>query len=259
MMVIAGRTRGMVMTGREKMPVRRLRPSPAATIFTAVGLILLVGLGVWQIQRLQCKTALIDEIAARQRIRAAPVGSWDDLEPLDRWTWRRLRVRGIFDYAHSLYVVHGRGYDVVTPLVRRHGRPLLVVRGHVRDPLAYDPVPEDPLALGAQEFTAVVRPPRRKGWFTPDNDPQANRWYWEDIPAMAKAAGIRGPVPAILVATASLGPPPLEAVETRPVLPNNHLGYAFTWFALAFVLLVVYLRHGWERGRRERGEERDPG
>lgn len=240
-----------MMAAAEQMPRRHFRPSPAATVFTALGLALLVALGVWQVQRLQWKTALIDEIAARSRIPSAPAGSWGDLEPLDQWTWRRVRVRGILDHSRSLYVAHGRGYDVVTPLVRRNGRPLLVVRGHVRKPDSYDPVPKDALALGPQEFTAVVRPPRGKGWFTPDNDSKANRWYWEDIPAMARAAGIQDPVPAILVATASLGPPPLEPVEARPSLPNNHLGYAFTWFALALVLMVVYLRHGLERGRQQ--------
>lgn len=240
-----------MMAAAEQKPRRHFRPSLAATVFTALGLVLLVALGVWQVQRLQWKTALIDEIAARSRIPPAPAGSWGDLEPLDQWTWRRVRVRGIFDHARSLYVVHERGYDVVTPLVRRNGRPLLVVRGRIADPTHYDPVPKDPIALGPQEFTAVVRAPRGKGWFTPDNDPAANRWYWEDIPAMARAAGIQDPLPAILVATARLGPPPLEPVETRPYLPNNHLGYAFTWFALALVLLVIYLRHGLERGRQQ--------
>ncbi len=228
---------------------RRFRPSPAATVFTVLGLALLVSLGVWQIRRLHWKTALIAEIAERARIPPTPADGWGDLDPVERWHWRRVRVRGILDYAHSLYVVHGRGYDVVTPLIRRAGRPLFVVRGRVRDPAAFDPVPKDPLALGPQEFTAVVRPPRGRGWFTPDNDPAANRWYWEDLPAMARAAGIDDPVPAMLVATARLGDPPLETVEAHPRLPNNHLGYAFTWFALALVLLVVYLRHGLERGR----------
>ena len=36
-------------------------------------------------------------------------------------------------------------------------------------------------------------------------------------------------------------------------LPNNHLGYAITWYALALVLLVIYLLHQ-SRPEPEHGE-----
>ncbi len=37
-------------------------------------------------------------------------------------------------------------------------------------------------------------------------------------------------------------------------MPNNHLGYALTWYALALVLLVIYLLH---QSRPESEHEED--
>ena len=47
--------------------------SPSATIATAIALAILFGLGVWQVQRLHWKEALLARIEARQ---AAPPGRW---------------------------------------------------------------------------------------------------------------------------------------------------------------------------------------
>ena len=44
--------------------------------------------------------------------------------------------------------------------------------------------------------------------------------------------------------------------ETRIELPNDHLQYAITWFALAVALIVIYLVFHHQRGRlvlRRRG------
>jgi surfeit locus 1 family protein len=85
-----------------------------------------------------------------------------------------------------------------------------------------------------------VQLPERQ-YFTPDNAPAQNAWYWADIPAMAAAAGFQG-VPDMLVVL-----PPSGDVASYPLgvavaanIPNNHLQYAVFWFGMGFVLLAVY-------------------
>jgi surfeit locus 1 family protein len=66
-------------------------------------------------------------------------------------------------------------------------------------------------------------------------------WYVRDLPRMAAATGLTDVAPVFLMLES---PPPLSGLP-RPAplptrIPNNHLGYALTWFGLAAALLGVY-------------------
>jgi surfeit locus 1 family protein len=88
----------------------------------------------------------------------------------------------------------------------------------------------------------LVRAPQTPGAFDPDNDTAANLWFWRDLPAMGRAAGIdparQLPVFVDAEAAAPGGWPRGGATLVR--LPNRHLEYALTWFGLAGALLAVY-------------------
>jgi surfeit locus 1 family protein len=77
----------------------------------------------------------------------------------------------------------------------------------------------------------------------PDNDPQRNVWFSYDLPAMAAALGVPALAPFYL--EAALDPSRAEGAplggQTRFQLPDNHLGYAFTWYALAIALAVIFV------------------
>ncbi len=228
----------------------RFRPSRIATLTCALGLLVLVGLGVWQLQRLDWKTALIRDMRERMALPPAEAGQAGDFSPLDEWLYRPVRVAGIFAYDKTIYLPHGRGYDVLTPLLRPGLPPLLVIRGHLRDLAGFRPRPEDPALWGRVVVEAVLRPPRRRGLLTPDNDRSRRIRYDEDPHEIAAWLAIPEPVPAIFVARQPVG----EGLERAalPALPRNpHLGYALTWFALAVALLVIYVRHGLMRAREE--------
>ena len=103
---------------------RRFRPSLVATVTCVLGLLVLVGLGVWQLARLQWKTALIHDMRARMALPAASMEEAGDFTPIDKWLYRTVRVTGIFAYDKTIYLPHGRGYDVLTPLLRPARPPL---------------------------------------------------------------------------------------------------------------------------------------
>jgi surfeit locus 1 family protein len=221
------------------------------TVFALLGLAVLLGLGGWQVQRLFWKQDLIDTVTAQ--IAEPPVtlpARVDDTAP---WQYRRVSVRGVFLHDKEIHLIahdsHGRlGYDIITPLVRNDAAgTVLVNRGWVpTDNLDPATRSEGQLA-GAVTINGLVRLPWRQGWFVPDNDPQANVWFWGDAAGMAAAAGVDAP--SLFVdadATANPGGLPLGG-QTRVSFRNDHLQYALTWFALALCLAVVYLLYSRKR------------
>ena len=85
----------------------------------------------------------------------------------------------------------------------------------------------------------VARSSERRGTFTPENDPERDRWYWLDAAALAESRGLPRDVP-LVHATREGGEDsqyPIQATReelmTFPVSPEKHMGYALTWFTLS--------------------------
>ncbi len=84
------------------------------------------------------------------------------------------------------------------------------------------------------------------------NDAGADRWYSRDVGAIAAARGLATTAPYFLDADATPIPGgfPVGGLTVLD-LPNNHLVYALTWFALALLLAFTagaFARAEW-RGR----------
>jgi len=90
------------------------------------------------------------------------------------------------------------------------------------------------------KLVGVLRWPEKPGPFTPAGDPAHNIWFARESTAMAAAKAISG-APFYVELESPEPPGGLPHTDRlRPNLPNNHLGYALTWFGLAAVLLAVY-------------------
>jgi surfeit locus 1 family protein len=226
------------------------------SLWAGAGLVLLLGLGTWQLARLQWKEALI---AAREAgLRARPAELPRALEAARALELHPVRVEGQFQNERELYLnlesARGEaGFHIVTPLVLADGATLLVDRGFVpTDHKAPDTRQAGELA-GTVSVTGLVRLPSigKPSWFTPDNDPARNSWFFVDPAAMGKAAGVERPLPFYVDADASPNPGGLpQGGQTLTDLPNNHLQYAITWYALAVALIAIYIRFA----RRRMGE-----
>jgi surfeit locus 1 family protein len=210
-------------------------------------LAVLIGLGVWQLQRLGVKEEII---AQRERAFTAPAVELPAREgnPIDLW-WRRVTVTGRFDHANEFHLWSLRdgqpGYDVLTPLVRTDGAPtqvVLVDRGWV-------PVERKEIATrgaGAVTGEVTVNGFVRidldvRSAVTPANSPATNTWYSVDYAAMGRQSGhyLRE---LVVVADATPNPGGLPVgMAALPPIPNRHLEYALTWFALAGVLVVIFV------------------
>jgi surfeit locus 1 family protein len=228
-------------------PGFRLRLIPSLIAVPAFATLL--ALGIWQMQR-HVEKAEINQFRA-VRASAPAVDPPAASANLSEFEFRRIRVTGRFAHDRELFV-YGRsqrgndGYYIITPLIRDTEPALLVNRGWVPK----DRKEPDRRAAGQVEGTVSVtgflRRDARRGWLMPDNEPQRNHWFWFDLPEMFLAARLDRAEPYYVEADASQNPGgfPIGA-QTQLSLPDPHLNYAFTWFALAAALAVIYI--AWHR------------
>ena len=238
----------MTLLGHLRLGAQRFRPTLWPTLFTLPTLIALIALGVWQLERLEWKETLIFERQSRSQAPAVLLP--DGLDQPRSLEFQAVRVRGRLLHDSEFYLAarafNGRvGLHVVTPLALEAGRILLVDRGWIPDDRR-DPAtrPEGQIP-GDLELTGLVRLPGWKGptWLVPDNQPDENIWFWVDPAAMAEAAGLASVIGGFYVdAGPAENPGGLpKGGQTRIELPNDHLQYALTWFALALILAVIYV------------------
>jgi surfeit locus 1 family protein len=223
------------------------------TILVVLGMVLLVRLGYWQLDRLQQKRDFNVMMAERwrsepydlttQALPADPAGM-QDLE------YRRVAAQGEWDYDHQILISNQTfqgtaGYVILTPLVLGDNRAVLVARGWI----PADQAEADQLAQLVETSVAPMVGLARKsqglpggGVSTPVAAPQ-REWYRIDVPA------IQGQMPY------KLEPGYLEqlpeegrAYDALPIRAEpialdegNHLSYAIQWFTFAVVLGFGYI------------------
>lgn len=204
-------------------------------VLAALAFAVLIGLGVWQIQRLEWKQGLLAEVEAQLAQPPQPLP--EDIDPA-QWAFRHASVTGVFLHDREMVlrprVRDGQaGVELVTPLKRVSGGVILINRGWLRETdLGRVERPVDPVAV-----SGLVRGDFKKGFFTPANDPAQGQWFWEDIGAMTQ--GLSPALPVVLFADGGDGKV-LKGGGGLPQLANNHLSYAVFWFTMALALAVVY-------------------
>ncbi|MGJ4930095.1 SURF1 family protein [Bradyrhizobium sp. HKCCYLS2038] len=236
---------------------RALRPATLAigAVWIAC-VVILLALGVWQVERRAWKLDLIDRVESRVHAEPVPVperAAWATVNRNDD-EYKRVTLSGHFLNDRETLVqaltVEGPGYWVVTPLQTADGV-VLVNRGFVpserRDPASRSAGNPD----GPVSVTGLLRISEAGGGFLRHNDPAANRWYSRDVAAIAAAGGLSDAAPFFVDADATPNPGgyPIGGL-TVIAFPNNHLVYALTWFTLALMLAGA----GVQRLCRARGE-----
>jgi surfeit locus 1 family protein len=225
---------------------RQPRSARALIVFGALallGIVLLVGLGVWQIERRAWKLDLIQRVD--DRVHAAPVpapgpAAWAALNKSDD-EYRRVSVTGRFLADANVLVQAvtdlGPGFWVMSPLRSAGGFTVLVNRGFISSEQRATE-PGGPAApAGDVTTTGLLRITEPMGGFLRDNDPAARRWYSRDVSAIAANLKIEQAAPYFIDADASLDAPGQPRGGLTVIsFPNNHLVYIITWFALALML-----------------------
>jgi surfeit locus 1 family protein len=224
---------------------------------TAFGVALGITLGLWQLQRLEWKEAIIAAVDARIHAPAVPLADALALTPADA-EWRPVRAQGAFRHEDEVYQFavgpEGQpGLHVVTPFETGSGL-VLVDRGFVPEALRDPATRADGQAEGTVVVEGLLRARQETNLFTPQPDLGLRTWYARDPAAMAEFLGISLLAPVVIEAGPAPNPGgwPLGG-QTLVSFPNNHLQYAVTWFGLALALLAVYLVYLWRQPRRASG------
>jgi len=212
------------------------------TLFIAVCVALLCALGVWQLQRMQWKTGLIDQAEAAALPAPAPLA--EVLAAPDPEFRKALVVcRGLatapFVELQSIRDGEPGSRLISACIPEGTSQTYLVDRGFVPAGVSARPrvlASTLPLALVVE----LRRSPAPSG-LTPA--PSGGRFYGRDNPALATALAVGPPSEYTLFALTSPNPEQGALVASAPpaAFSNNHLGYALTWFGLALALLAFYL------------------
>ena len=210
------------------------------TIACAGAIVLLCGLGSWQVQRMQWKNGLIAKSEAAAKLPVAPLAEAFPQE------FRRVSVscRGLA----SAPFVEVRSISEGAPGVRlisachaeKFAFPILIDRGFVADTISARPpvVPTD----AETSIEGQLREIPSGGLMTPG--PDGRTFYALDPQPMGRLLGEASVIPPLVIyATTSSNPdwPALQPSAPPAAFSNNHLGYALTWFGLALAVVGFYI------------------
>ena len=216
-------------------------------VFGLIGTVVLISLGVWQVQRLAWKQGVLAEIESRMG--AAPVAIPETPDP-ERDKYLSVRVRGDVLDRHLRVLVSpkdkGAGYRIVSAMETAAGL-IMVDRGFVRVS-----VEAPPTAPASVEITGNLHWPDEVDGFTPEPDMAAGIWFARDVPRMAASLGTR-PVLVIAAETSETDPYATPLGLDTADIPNDHLGYAIIWFSLAFIWVIMTGTFLWRQMRPSRG------
>jgi cytochrome oxidase assembly protein ShyY1 len=248
----------------------RSGPGYGFGLFTLFLMAVLVGLGIWQLQRRTEKHALIAALDAR--LAAAPV----PLPPPAQWKgltraadeFRRVTFTATYEHRPDAMVfssgsairtdVSGPGAWAFMPARLPDGDVIVVNAGFVQNTMQ-DRSEQDrvvgPLVTGKPvTLTGYLRFPAAAGMLTPKPSVAKRLWFARDVGAMSQALGwapdghiapfyidLEAPVPQSGIPK----PGPLQVH-----LKDDHMQYAITWFSLAAAVLIAF--GVWWRGQRVR-------
>lgn len=233
------------------------RLGPLMTWGFAVLMLALAGvcvwLGTWQMHRLAEKEALI--AAVDQRLTAAPIPvpaaqAWADLD-LEALNFQPVSLTGAFRYNQTVTVftslvnargaASGPGYWVVTPFVLDAGGTVFVNRGFVPEAFQEAAVTDPEGETGQVTISGLFRPGEKAGFMTPEANTSDRIEWVRDPERLGKLVDpALTPFAPFYVDLPAGAPGQLpQGGETVVEFPNNHLGYAYTWYGFAIVAVVM--------------------
>ena len=229
--------------------VYEFSPSLWPTVAILLLLPLLIGFGLWQLERAAWKQEIVDTHADRGRLSPVSLQSLHDYR--DAEAYRRVFARGNYDMDHQLLLDNRTheghaGYHVLTPLrLADSDKTVLVNRGWVPVGSSRAILPQIPGTTGEVLVDATIKVPPKKYFRLGDRDEEHEGWpqVVQQIEMNELEERLGYPLePLILL---------LENDDEfgfirdwKPVYgvtPDKHRAYAVQWFTLAAVLLMIYI------------------
>ena len=194
-------------------------------------------LGTWQLYRLQWKLDLISEITFG--LESSPIEYSNSIKR----NYQRVTAKGKFDYDNQIYLYslndRGKpGYDVVTPFRTNKNENVLINRGWIIKELKDSPSinlkPES-----EKEIIGLLREIYKPNIFKPENDIKNNIWFSINLEDLREATGEQFNEFVIFLEDNQAKTPLPKKISID--VPNNHLKYAITWYAISISIIFYYL------------------
>jgi surfeit locus 1 family protein len=228
----------------------RFSPGLWPTLAYLALLPLLLGLGLWQLDRAEAKEALIERRASSETAAPVDLDRATTLSQADRYRAATVTGRYLADQQWLLdnRLYHGTpGYHVFTPFViAGDDRPrLLVNRGWVAVGESRDDLPRLPLPDGQVVLRGRLDSPASVGIVLgePPLGSPAERIVVLSLDLADLAAAKDWPLVRYALVLDGERPGALQYdwSPIPPMGPEKHLGYALQWFAIAVALTLIYI------------------
>ena len=206
-----------------------------------VALVSLVYLGSWQLHRLEWKTELLNSIKDGQ--------TEDYIEyPFDiknnDFSYKKSSISGKIDHSKELHFFninsYGQsGYNIIVPLLTK-GRTVYIDLGWTN----FTDINSKEFMFrslnGELDFKGILIYSKERRLFSPKPDTIKNNWYLMNIKEMDQFTKLNSEKYIFRVVEQEYYLDLLNEF-TAINIPNNHLQYAITWFALAISIAAMYI------------------
>ena len=194
-------------------------------------------LGTWQLYRLQWKLELINEISSG--LNSSPIEYSNSIKK----NYQRVNTFGKFDFDKQIFLYSlnesGKpGYDVITPFRTNKGENVLVNRGWIIKELKDNPSINFEVA-NEKKIVGLLREIYKPNMFKPDNDLKNNIWFSINLEDLKVATGEQFNEFVIFLEDNEAKIPLPKKISID--VPNNHLKYAITWYAISVSIIFYYL------------------
>ena len=203
------------------------------SVFVYFIISVLIGLGSWQIYRLNWKLDLIAEI--ENSLKNNPI----ELSKADKKNYLRIKTSGLVDFDKQIYLYNlndsgNPGFEVVNPIIVNNEN-YLINRGWI--PFDKKNQPEINL-FDENNIIGTLKLQSKANSFKPENDIEKNYWFTLDRNDIFSYTGKN--FSKYIIYTGGDYKTPKPKVITANI-SNNHKKYAITWFSMAISILLIYL------------------
>lgn len=226
---------------------RRFHFQPVLTAFVGVGLVILIALGNWQMDRRAWKMDLIEK--TETRVAQTPISFIDAAARADAgedMAYTPVFFDGALDTSKQARVfgaINGKAGVFVFAPTRTADPSVYINLGFAPQEIAGDDcfcqeVVSAPIRhIGLFRYTENLSPPA--SWFRTESRSPDGLWHLRD-PAAFAAANNAGASPYYIDRFETPGAEWPQGGATRLVFRNKHMEYALTWYGLAVTLIGVW-------------------
>ena len=203
------------------------------SVFIIFFIFVFIGLGTWQIIRLNWKNNLILEI--ENSLKNPPV----ELAQSKKENFLKIKTSGSIDFDKQIYLYNLNesgtpGFEVINPITIGDEN-FLINRGWI--PFEKKGTQEINV-FDQKNIIGTLKLQGRKNIFKPDNDLDENYWFSLNREDILKFTGKNFSKYIIYLDGNYQLPRPKKITAN---ISNNHQKYAITWFSLAVSILLLYL------------------